>query len=191
MTHEITSVAEIAREGALVELVAVPGMDEERDGAAQRLDRPREAARAAAQTGEVVAQPGAVGLALAWRDLMRAGGRRQTSPSSAGKPSESQGGGLATRDRESLAPRPRCTPRPRRSSRCSAWRGPRPSRWSGRFFLSDIGVELVEFGHRDRLVGVRRLIGLVVGGGGLHPNRMGAVQSIYCPVVHSFKDREA
>src|SRR5919197_5659860 len=46
MTYEIADVAGIAREGALVQLAAVPRMDEELDGTAQGVDGSREAARA-------------------------------------------------------------------------------------------------------------------------------------------------
>jgi hypothetical protein len=71
--HEISDVAGIAREGTLVELAPVPGVDEELDGPAQGVDRAREAAGFARQAGQIVAQLGVVGLdrvrlALAGRD---------------------------------------------------------------------------------------------------------------------------
>ena len=73
MTYEIADVAGVAGEGAPVELAPVPGMHEELDRMAQGVDRAREAARAATQTRQIVAQLGivgldAVGLALARRD---------------------------------------------------------------------------------------------------------------------------
>ena len=73
LTYKLTHVASVARESAFVQLAAVPGVDEELDGATQGLDGAGEAARAAAQAGQVVAQLrvvglDAVGLALARRD---------------------------------------------------------------------------------------------------------------------------
>src|SRR5919108_2178764 len=73
LTYEIADVARIAREGALVQLAPVPGVHEELDRTAQGVDRAREAARAAAQTRQIVTQLGivgldAVGLTLARRD---------------------------------------------------------------------------------------------------------------------------
>ena len=53
--HKITDVVGVAREGALVQLTAVPGMDEKLDGAAQGGDGAREAAGAATQTSQIVA----------------------------------------------------------------------------------------------------------------------------------------
>jgi hypothetical protein len=71
--EQIHDVAGVAREGPLVQLAAVPAVDEELDGPAQSLDRAREAARAAAQARQVVPHLGVVGLAggrlaLAGRD---------------------------------------------------------------------------------------------------------------------------
>ena len=78
LTYEVAYMRGIAGEGALVELAPVPGMDEELDRTAQGVDRAREAARAAAQARQVVAQFGivgldTVGLTLAWRDGVPSG----------------------------------------------------------------------------------------------------------------------
>jgi hypothetical protein len=74
LTYELADVAGIAGEGALVQLAAVPGMDEELDGTAQGVDGPREAARAAAQARQVMAQRGIVGLDAVGLALARCNG---------------------------------------------------------------------------------------------------------------------
>jgi hypothetical protein len=48
-TYEIADVTGIAGAGPLVQLAAVPRMDEDLDGPAQDVNGPREAARAAAR----------------------------------------------------------------------------------------------------------------------------------------------
>src|SRR5919201_2071259 len=75
--YKIAHVADVAREGALVQVAAIPGVDEELDGPAQGVERAREAARLAPQAGQIVAQLGIVGfnsvrLALAGCDSVAA-----------------------------------------------------------------------------------------------------------------------
>jgi hypothetical protein len=52
----------IGRIGAPMELAAVPGIDEELDGAAQGVEGTREAPRRAGEAGQVVAQLGVIRL---------------------------------------------------------------------------------------------------------------------------------